>query len=319
MKKYVVGVDVGGTNIKLGVVDPEGRVIVRNSFATKPFASSRIKLIGAIAREIEAIITSAGLNKKQIAGVGVGLPGLVDYEQGIVRFLPNIPGWKNVHLKSILEKKIKLSVFVDNDVKIITLAESQFGAGQGVRNLICLTLGTGVGAGLILNGQLYRGEANAAGELGHMPLNEQGPKCNCGGWGCFETYVGNRPLFALASRMMGQKDMTTQKMFALAQKGNKKALDYWRAVAQRIGNGLVGIVNLLNPRLIIIGGGVSNNEKFLFKRIAATIRARAMSLQGSSFKIKRAQFKDDAGIIGAYALVITTNNSIRHEGANAQQ
>ena len=303
MKQYVVGVDVGGTNIKLGVVGPSGQVIVRNSFPTKPFASSRIKLISALAREIEASIITAGLNKKQISGVGVGLPGLVDYEKGIVRFLPNIPGWRGVHLKSILQKKVRLPVFVDNDVKIIALAESKFGAGRGVKNLVCLTLGTGVGAALILNGQLYRGQDNAAGELGHIPLNEYGPKCNCGGFGCFETYVGNRPLFAMASRVMGKAGMTTQDMFALAQKGNKKALFFWKKAAQHIGNGLVGIVNLLNPRLIIIGGGVSHNEKFLFKTIADTIVSRAMSVQGSAFKIKRAQFKDDAGIIGAYVLV----------------
>ena len=303
MKKYVVGVDVGGTNIKLGVVGPSGKVIARNSFATKPYALNRIKLIAALSSEIQASIITAGLSKKQIAGVGIGLPGLVDYEKGIVRFLPNIPGWRGVHLKSILQKRVKLPVFVDNDVKVITLAESKFGAGRGVRNLVCLTLGTGVGAALILNGQLYRGEDNAAGELGHMPLNEHGPKCNCGGFGCFETYVGNRPLFALASRMMRTPGMTTQKMFALAKKGNKKALLFWKTAAEHIGNGLVGIVNLLNPRLIIIGGGISNNEKFLFKTITQTIRRRAMSLQGSAFKIKRAEFKDDAGIIGAYVLV----------------
>jgi len=303
MKQYVVGVDVGGTNIKLGVVGPCGQVIVRNSFATKPFASSRIKLIAGLAREIEASIITAGLNKKQIAGVGIGLPGLVDYEKGFVRFLPNIPGWRGVHLKSILQKMIKLPVYVDNDVKIITLAESKFGAGKGVRNLVCLTLGTGVGAALILNGQLYRGEDNAAGELGHMPLNEHGPKCNCGGFGCFETYVGNRALFALASRMMGKPGLTTVDMFALAKKGNKKALLFWKKAGRHIGNGLVGIVNLLNPRLLIIGGGVSNNERFLFKTITETIVSRAMSLQGSAFKIKRAKFKDDAGIIGAYVLV----------------
>ena len=303
MKKYVVGVDVGGTNIKLGVVGPSGQVIVRNSFATKPFASSRIKLISALAREIEASIVAAGLNKKQIFGVGIGLPGLIDYEKGVVRFLPNIRGWRGVHLKSILQKKVHLPVFVDNDVKIITLAESKFGAGKGVKNLVCLTLGTGVGAGLILNGQLYRGEDNAAGELGHIPLNEHGPKCNCGGFGCLEAYVGNRPLFALASSIMGKSGMTTQTMFALAKKGNKKALFFWKTAAKHIGNGLVGIVNLLNPRLIIIGGGVSNNEEFLFKTITDTIHRRSMSLQGSAFKIKRAKFKDDAGIIGAYVLV----------------
>ncbi|MDE2027404.1 MAG: ROK family protein [Candidatus Omnitrophica bacterium] len=303
MKQYVVGVDVGGTNIKLGVVNPAGKVLVRTSFATKPFASHHSHLITALAREIEASIITAGLHRRQIAGIGIGLPGLVDYEKGVVRFLPNIPGWRNVHLKSILEKKIKLPVFVDNDVKIITLAEFKFGAGRGARNFVCLTLGTGVGAGLILNGQLYRGEDNAAGELGHMPLNEHGPKCNCGGEGCFETYVGNRSLFALASQIMKKPGMTTQDMFALAKKGNKKALLFWKTAAQRIGNGLVGIVNLLNPHLIIIGGGVSNNERFLFKTIAQTIRRRAMSLQGKAFKIKRAQFKDDAGIIGAYVLV----------------
>jgi len=301
--KYVVGVDVGGTNIKLGVVDPHGKVIVRNSFATKPFASSKIKLIAALAHEIEASIITAGLTKKQVAGVGIGLPGLVDYEKGIVRFLPNIPGWKKVPLKSILQDKVKLPVFVDNDVKVITLAESTFGAGRGVKNLICLTLGTGVGASLILNGRLYRGEDNAAGELGHVPLNEHGPKCNCGGFGCFERYVGKRALFALASRVMGKPGMTTEEMYVLAEKGNKKALLFWKKAAEHIGNGLVGVVNLLNPRLIIIGGGISHNEKFLFKAVDATIRRRAMSLQGSAFKIKRAQFKDDAGIIGAYVLV----------------
>ena len=303
MKRYVVGVDVGGTNIKLGVVGPNGQVIVRNSFATKPFASSRMKLIAALAQEIEASIISAGLTKKQIAGVGIGVPGLVDFEKGFVRFLPNIPGWRGVHLKSILRERIKLPVYVDNDVKIITLAESKFGAGRGVKDLVCMTLGTGVGAGLILNGELYRGEDNAAGELGHIPLNEYGPKCNCGGFGCFETYVGNRALFALASQVMGKPGMTTEDMFALAQKGDKKALMFWKMAAGHIGNGLVGIVNLLNPRLIIIGGGVSNNEKYLFKTIKETIVKRAMSLQGSAFKIKRAKFKDDAGIIGAYVLV----------------
>lgn len=304
MKKYVVGVDVGGTNIKLGVVGPSGKVIARNNFATKPYASSRIKLIAALAHEIEAGIITAGLSKKQIAGVGVGLPGLVDYEKGIVRFLPNIPGWRGVHLKSILQKRVNLPVFVDNDVKIITLAEFKFGAGRGIRNLLCLTLGTGVGAALILNGQLYRGEDNAAGELGHMPLNELGPKCNCGGFGCFETYVGNRALLALGNRLMGKVGMTLEEMFALAQKGNKKALFFWKTAAEHIGNGLVGIVNLLNPRAIIIGGGISHNEKFLFKTIAATIHRRAMSVQGSAFTIKRAEFKDDAGIIGAYVLVM---------------
>lgn len=303
MKQYVIGVDVGGTNIKLGLVHPNGQVIARNHFATKPFASSKIKLITAIAQNIEAILKAQGLAKKDIAGIGIGLPGLIDHAKGVVRFLPNIPGWRNVALKAILEKKTGLPVTIDNDVKLITLAEWKFGAGRGVANLVCITLGTGVGSGLILNNTLYRGEANAAGELGHVPLNEEGPHCNCGGKGCFETYVGNRRLYALADKIMGTTGMSTEKMFALAQAGNKKALKFWETAATHIGNGLVGVVNLLNPTLIIIGGGVANNEKYLFKTIESVIKQRAMHVQGGMVKIKRAQFGDDAGIIGAQVLV----------------
>ncbi len=303
MKQYVVGVDVGGTNIKLGLVHPSGKVIARNHLATKPFASSKTKLIAALAQEIEAIITTAGMRKKDVAGVGIGLPGLVDHAKGIVRFLPNIPGWRNVPLTSILQKKIGLPVHIDNDVKLITLAEWKFGVGRGVSNFLCITLGTGVGSGLILDNKLYRGEANAAGELGHVPLNELGPRCNCGGIGCLESYVGNQRLFALAGRIMNKPGITIECMFALANKGDKKALQFWHEAATHIGNGLVGVVNLLNPRLIVIGGGVANNEKFLFKTIKSVIKQRAMHVQAGMVQLKRAKFGDDAGIIGAQVLV----------------
>ena len=301
--KYVVGVDVGGTNIKLGLVSPQGVVIARSHFSTKPFLSSKKKLIEVLSKEIKEIYISKGLKVKDIAGVGVGLPGLIDRPKGMVRFLPNIPGWNNVPVKSILERKLNFPVHVENDVKLITLAEWKLGAGRGIKNLICLTLGTGVGSGLVLNDHLYRGVDNAAGELGHMPLNETGLPCNCGGFGCLETYVGNKYLNALANRIMKKSDMTTQKMFAFANQGNLKAIRFWRQAATHIGNGLVGIINLLNPELIVIGGGIANNEKYLFPVIRSVIKKRAMRLQGAMVKIKRAKFGDDAGIIGAYVLV----------------
>ena len=303
MKKYVVGVDVGGTNIKLGLVHPKGYIIARSYFPTKRFSSSKNKLIAALSDKIKKIISSEGLKLKDIAGVGVGLPGLIDYDQGVVRFLPNIPGWKNVPLKAILQKNLGLPVFIDNDVKLITLAEWKFGAGRGVKNLICLTLGTGVGSGLILNNKLYRGAGNAAGELGHVPLNQKGPACNCGGFACFEKYVGHRSLALLADKIMNKPEMTTQKMFSLANEGNTKALRFWKEAATRIGDGLVGVVNLLNPELVVIGGGVSNNEKYLFPTIKEVLKQRTMSLQASMLKLKRAKFGDDAGIIGAQVLV----------------
>ena len=303
MNRYVIGVDVGGTNIKLGIVHPLGHVIARSSFATKPFASSKLKLIGALALEIDKLLKHEGLNHKKVAGIGIGLPGLVDVKTGVVRFLPNIPGWRNVPLKKILQDKLKLPVFIDNDVKLITLAEWKFGAGRGVANMVCLTLGTGVGSGLILDNKLYRGAANAAGELGHVPLNEDGPKCNCGGFGCFETYIGNSRLVMRANAIMKRRDMTLEEMYQLAKKGNKKALLFWQKTAEHLGNGLVGVVNLLNPQLIVIGGGVSNNHQFLFKTAQLTIARRAMSTQASAVKIVRAALGNDAGIIGAQVLV----------------
>ncbi len=302
MSIYTIGVDVGGTNIKIGLLNAAGKVIARNHFATKAFASTKLKLIDTLGLHILQIIEEAGLTKKQINGVGIGLPGPIDFKAGIVRFLPNIPGWKNVPLKKLLEVRLKLPVFIDNDVKLITLAEWQKGAGRGYRDLVCLTLGTGVGSGLVLGNKLYRGAHNAAGELGHLPLNETGPQCNCGGYGCLESYIGNQRLVNKATAVMG-KSVTLEEMHALAMKGNAKALKFWKETATHLGNGLTGIVNLLNPSVIVIGGGVSNNHQFLFKTAQDVIDSRAMLTHRKHVKILKAKFGNDAGIIGAQVLV----------------
>lgn len=301
--RYTVGVDVGGTNIKLGLVNPKGEIIDRSYLVTKAFSRDRKKLIHALLGNIHDLIRSNNLFKKEIQGIGLGLPGLINPYRGVINFLPNIPGWRNVPLKKIIEKKIGIKTFLENDVHLITLAEWKWGAGRGYQNLICMTLGTGVGAGLILNNELYRGEGFVAGELGHMPLNETGPKCNCGGHGCFERYVGNTVLFKKAEKIFRKKGMVTQDVFRLASRGNKKAVLFWREVGEQVGNGLVGVVNLLNPRLIIIGGGVSNNFKFFKDALRQTLQKRAMKVQASMVKIVRAQLGDDAGIMGAQVLV----------------
>ena len=303
MGKYVLGIDIGGTNIKMGLVAPTVDVIDRTEFATKSFARNRKKMIDQIVDHIDGLIGKNGLVKKDIQGIGVGLPGLVDTPRGVVRFLPNIPGWQNVPLKKDLEKKLVIPVFLENDVNLIALGEWRYGAGRDARNMVCMTLGTGVGGGLILDGQLYRGPGFSAGELGHMPLNEQGPSCGCGGYGCLESYVGNKRLIARAQEIMGRKEVTLEKMNTLAKQGNTKALKFWDETATHIGNGLVGLVNLLNPQLIVIGGGVSNNHQFLFKTINAVIKKRAMPTQAAMVTIVRAQLGNDAGILGAQVLV----------------
>ena len=303
MKKFVLGVDVGGTNIKFGLVNPSGKVIVRNSLVTKTFIRDQKKLIQAMVDALVDLMAREHLPVRRIAGIGVGLPGIVDTKQGMVRFLPNIPGWRDVPLEKILRKKLDVPVFIENDVNMITLGEWRFGAGRGIKNLVCVTLGTGVGGGLIMDNKLYHGEGFAAGEIGHIPINEKGPHCSCGGFGCLESYVGNKHLVKRAGEIMNKQEMALEEMFRLANAGNRKALKFWEETATHIGNGLVGVVNLLNPQRIVIGGGVANNHKFLFKTIQDIIRKRAMPTQAAMVEILRAKLGNDAGIIGAQVLV----------------
>ena len=303
MSRYTVGIDVGGTNVKLGLVDCSGTIIGRATLGTKQFSSSKKNLIDAIVEMIGSLLHSHALKAKDVLGVGFGLPGLIDPQRGIVKLLPNISGWCNVPLTRIVQEKIGIPVHIDNDVNLITLGEWKFGAACGYDNFLCMTLGTGVGAGLILNGGLYRGEGFVAGELGHMPLNEKGPDCNCGGWGCFERYVGNETLLKKAVKVFRDKNFRLPQLSPLASQGDVRVIQFLEEVGTHIGNGLVGVVNLLNPRLIVIGGGVSNHYKFLSKTINKVIKQRCMKVQSQMVKITRAKLGDDAGIIGAQVLV----------------
>ena len=303
MKNYVIGIDVGGTNIKLGIINSKGRIVSRASFSTGKYAERRSRLISALAEAIKELLEDTCLDFKDILGVGIGLPGLIDPHRGIVNFLPNIQGWKNVPLKKVMEEKLGVPVFLDNDVNLVTLGEWKFGAGRGYNNLLCMTLGTGIGGGLVLNGELYRGEGFVAGEIGHMPLNEKGPVCNCGGYACFERYVGNRILQEKAAKIFKNKRIQLEDVFELTKAGNVRAAQFWDEVASHIGNGLVGIVNILNPRLIIIGGGVANSYRFMINAINKIVKNRSMSVQAKMVKIARAKLGNDAGIIGAYVLV----------------
>ncbi len=303
MKRLVIGIDVGGTNVKLGLVSAQGKVISKAVLSTKDFRRRKAELVDAIVTLIRVTLKNNNLKKTDIAGIGIGLPGLIDPVRGMVHFLPNIPGWKNVPLRRIFERQLGIPTFLENDVNLIALGEWKFGAGRGARNMVCITLGTGVGGGLIFNNQLYRGEGFVAGEVGHIPLNEEGPACGCGGYGCFERYVGNRYVLKEAEKIFGIKGIDFPDIRRLTRQNPKKAMPFWETMATHIGNGLVGIINLLNPTLIVIGGGVSNNHRFLFPTIRKVIKRRALPVSGSMAKLVRAQLGDEAGIIGANVLV----------------
>lgn len=305
-RKFTVAIDLGGTNLKVALLDSNYRIINKRVLNTAGFRG-KAGLIQAIVSSVNGIVKGRRISKGDIAGVGLGLPGPVDSRRGIVHFFPNIPGWREVKLKKILEHRLGLAVSVDNDAKLMTLAEHRLGSAKGFDNAICLTLGTGVGGGLILEGRLYRGQDNASGEIGHLPVNEKGPACNCGGSGCLEAYIGNKKILSRARKLFG-REISLEELSSLANEGNARALGIWHEVAGHLGIALAGAVNLLNPGAIVIGGGVAGAGRALFKRVKEVIMSRAMSVQAGRVKIFKAKLASDAGLIGA---AIQVRESIR--------
>jgi len=298
--KFIIGIDLGGTNLKIALLAKNLRIISKNVLNTRDFSGK--KLVSVIVFAIEELIKSRGLKKEEILGVGIGVPGPTDHQKGIVHFLPNIPGWREVRLKNILEQRLKIKVQVDNDAKVMSLAEYNCGNARKYQNVLCVTLGTGVGGGIILGSRLYRGKDNAAGEIGHLPINDAGPRCNCGGVACLESYVGNRRIQERAIKSF-KRNITLEELSLLASRGNRKALKIWQETASHLGVALSGMVTVLNLDAIVIGGGVAAAGDILFDKVKETIQKRAMSVQARRVKILKAKLGNNAGIVGAAILV----------------
>ena len=198
MKKYRIGVDVGGTNVKLALVDLNGKIVYSNTTPTRADLGYEHS-IANIQNAIEELMRETNTNKDNVEAIGFGFPGQIDYKEGIVRLLTNMPGWVEVPLAKIMEDKFKIQTRLDNDVRVATLGELKYGAGKGCDNLICITVGTGIGSGLVFNGKLIRGAKNAAGEIGHIKLNMfDGPICGCGDYACLEAYASGPSIVAEA-------------------------------------------------------------------------------------------------------------------------
>ena len=198
MAKERIGIDVGGTNVKIALVDNKGKIIYSNSIPTRAEMGYEYT-INNMKEAITELIKETKSDPKNIESIGFGFPGQIDYQKGIVRLAPNIPGWVNVPIAEIMEKEFGIPTRVDNDVRCAALGELNYGAGQGCDNLICITVGTGIGSGLVINGKLVRGASNAAGEIGHIKLDMNGgPLCGCGDRGCLEAFASGPSIVALA-------------------------------------------------------------------------------------------------------------------------
>ena len=296
-KKFIIGIDLGGTNLKIALLDLKYKIRDKEVLSTRRLGNKK-GLTTAIVSAINSIIENNKLSKSNILGVGMGLPGPIDAERGIVHFFPNIPGFREVNLKNILEKKLRMRVFLDNDAKLMALAEHRLGSARSFKNVLCLTLGTGVGGGLIIGGRLYRGFNNASAEVGHIPLNEKGPACNCGGSACLEAYIGNNRITKYARRLF-KRGISLEELSAKAKNNDTLALRIWHRIGEQLGIALAGVVNLLNLDAIVIGGGVANAGPVLFDKVSQALKERAMSVQSKHVKVLQAALGSNAGLIGA--------------------
>ena len=308
-----IGVDVGGTNVKIALVSDKGKIIYSNSIPTRAEMGYE-HTINSMKDAIRDLLKETKMKPSDIEGVGFGFPGQIDCKKGVVRLAPNIPGWVNIPIASIIEKEFGIPTRVDNDVRTATLGELNYGAGVGCENLVCITVGTGIGSGLVVNGKLVRGANNAAGEIGHIKLNMQGgPLCGCGDRGCLEAYASGPSIVALAEeyirggkstkyRELANPDITPYIVAVAAKEGDPVARQIFKIMGEYIGMGLVSVVNLLNPEKIIIGGGVADAGEILFNPIKETIANRAMTIQ-KEVEIVPAQLGNTAGVIGASLLI----------------
>ena len=295
-KKYSIGVDVGGTNIKIALVDKTGSIVYSDTVPTRAEMGYEYT-INNMKKAISDLIAQTKVAKEDISGIGFGFPGQIDCDNGVVLLAPNIPGWVNVPIAKIIEKEFSIPVKVDNDVRCAALAELNYGAGKGTQNLICITVGTGIGSGLIINGKIVRGAKNVAGEIGHIKLQmHDGPLCGCG-----DTYIlGGK---STKYRELANPDITPYIVAEAAKQGDVVAKRIFETIGEYIGIGLVSVINLLNPEKIVIGGGVADAGELLFAPIRRTIDQRAMPIQAKSVQVVHAELGNTAGVIGASLLI----------------
>ena len=302
--KTSIGIDFGGTSVKLGVCRGADLLVTDDPIPTANFAGPAA-LIGEMAVRVVML-------QKQfpaICAIGVGVPGLVDFERGFVHELTNVPGWKHVPLKAILSEKTGLPVLVENDANAMTYAEFRYGAAAGLQNVIGLTMGTGIGGGVVLNGRMHRGSSCAAGEIGQMSIHFDGKPGHYGNLGALEKYTGNHQIAEHAVQRYAEagieKDIAdcTPKMIAIAaQSGDDIARQIWGEVADWLGTALASIAWLLNPDAFVIGGGVAQAGDLIFDPLKRKVQSMLSTVVWEKLQILPARFSNEAGIIGNAAL-----------------
>jgi len=307
--QVVIGVDLGGTNLRTALLSPDGEVLDRQKEATQAVVGWK-QVVSRLIRNIQRLEAVARQQGMDVAAVGVGAPGVIQMDKGIVVKSPNFPDWNNLPLKDELERALCLPVAIENDANAAALGEQWRGAGRGIDSMILLTLGTGVGGGIVLNDRIWQGADGMAGEIGHMTLIPEGRQCGCGNNGCLETYASARGIVrsyreALGSADTGASaDITSQQVYQAARGGETVARRVMKDMGRMLGIGIANLINIFNPQMIVHGGGVKDAWDLFIGATQEEIMRRAFQVPAERTKIVPSQLGDDAGMIGAAAVAL---------------
>jgi glucokinase len=315
VKRFAVGVDLGGTNLRIGAVDESGALLDKVVLPTR-VQQPREAVIREMCAAIQGLIMRLA-GERELAGIGVGVPGIIYMDSGTLRQSPNLPGWENFPVRQEIESQLGTRVWLDNDANAAALGEFWLGAGKGTRSLCIVTLGTGVGGGLVLDGRVWRGFLGMAGEVGHIIVAENGVRCPCGGQGCLETEASANAVVrqakeavaagrgaALQHALQQGGELTSELVYEIARTGDAACCAAFQSVGKFLGIALAGLVNTLNLPLYVIGGGVAGAWELLSPAMFEELRRRSYVFCEGATRVERAALKGDAGLYGAARLAL---------------
>ena len=311
-KPPVLSIDLGGTKIITAIVSNNGQIVAKEYCLTLA-EEGPPSVINRVLSAIDHLLSVKNMDLSQLDSISLAAAGAIDFDQGLITSSPNLPGWHDIPLRDTVKEKYGVNTFLINDASAAALGEHRFGAGKGIRNLIMLTVGTGIGGGIIINGELYLGAGGSAGEIGHMTIDVNGPRCSCGNIGCLETLASGTAVAREAIRRISQgessslteivfgniEDITAEKVDIAAAGGDSLAAEVISQAATYLGVGMVNLVNIFNPEMIIVGGGMAKMGDRLLNPARQVVRERAFQLPAQAVCIVPAQLGEDAGVIGA--------------------
>lgn len=304
---FYIGIDIGGTKISIGLFDEAGKLISKNRFLTNQ-SNGYVEVFKKVITNIRELASKKNINTENIKSIGIAIPGLVISKSGLLKKASNLPGWENLNIKKLFKSSLNISTFIEHDVRAMALAEKLYGYGRDKDNFICITVGTGIGLGMFLNGKIYRGANEMAGELSHICIEQGGVKCRCGNFGCLETVASGLALEKIGNKKVKEssnsslkilKSITARDICEAALKGDSFSEKLILGAGNILGTVISNLIILLDPSVVILSGGLVDNEDLLIDIIRNEVKKRPYIHENRVTGIVRSKLGGNAVLIGA--------------------